>query len=109
MLSGAHKIIPQALDENMDEALKLDAELDRIIRGTVIPHQQNATHRNYAHAHVSSEIWNHVMTPVSQQHQKDIKQQLHQSKKHENVPQSEEDVAHQIWSEAMTSVGKTNQ
>ncbi|STY31214.1 Uncharacterised protein [Legionella wadsworthii] len=109
MLSGAHKIIPQVLDENMDEALKLDAEVDSMIRGTVLPQQQNATHKNYAHAHVSSEIWNHVMAPVSPQHQKDIKQQLHQSKRQNNVPQSEEDVAHQIWSEAMTSVGKPNQ
>lgn len=105
LLGGAHKIVPLVLDDNMDEALELDAKVDGILRGTTLLSQQKQPHKNYQQAHVPSELWEEVMTPVAQQHQKELKQKLQQSK-YKN--QSEEDVAHKIWEEAMTFVGKPN-
>ncbi|CAM3109323.1 Uncharacterised protein [Legionella steigerwaltii] len=90
ILGGVHKIVPQVLDGNVDEALKLDAEVDSILRGTTLPQQQGKQHKDYTHAHVASEIWAQVMTPVSQQHQKDLKQQLQKSKQ-ESIELTPED------------------
>lgn len=109
LLGGVHKVIPQVLDENMDGTLKLDAEVDSILRGTTLPQQHHKQHKDYTQAHISSEIWANVMTPVNKQNQKDIKQQLQQSKQSSIGLQSEEDIAHKIWEEAMTPVGKSSQ
>ncbi|MCW8408814.1 TMEM222 family protein [Legionella sp. PATHC035] len=95
ILGGAHKIIPQVLDDNMDAALKLDEQVDSMLRGTMLP-QQNKQHKDYTHAHLSSEIWAQVMTPVSPQHQKDLKQELQKSKQGKIEPQSENDMTHKL-------------
>ncbi|HHV7637034.1 TPA: hypothetical protein ACUNND_003324, partial [Legionella anisa] len=109
LLGGLHKVIPQVLDDNVESVLKLDAAVDSILRGTILPQQHDQQHKDYTHAHISSEIWENVMTPVGQQHQKELKQKLQQSKQTDIKPQSEEDVAHKIWEQAMTPVGKSSQ
>ncbi|MGM9454085.1 hypothetical protein ACTAZI_12215 [Legionella bozemanae] len=48
-----------------------------------------------------------TLAPLAKQHQKDLKQQLHQSKKENQEVQTEEDAVQQIWDKTRTPNGKS--
>ena len=76
ILGGKKKVVPLVLDGNIKQATLLEAMVDESLRGNTMDKDKSKDKDFIQSDSVAHQIWEEVMTPVSQIKQKDMKQQL---------------------------------